>query len=328
VNDRTWLGDVAIELANIRNVVSLTADATPEEAQQLMCSVGRYHDTMQSYQAGIDQLERAVTSLHFESPSFVALLAELAYLHLRMANIEAAERILARASQLQEVTGPPDWNDVAVERSTGELAIRSGNYEQVIRLATETLERKVSPRGRARMWSLVGIAQCSLGEHEAGLGSLEQALALYIALDDAPHIAFAHNNVAEAAWRLQRYSVAAHHQRESLENGLAIEQRLALTTSMIMAARFADLRNDSAAAVRLYFHAQSLLRQAGHELYEGDHAAMQIAIRQAEDRLGRDAVADLTDTEHEISVIAAAEQAFAVFDHETTLTTTSSPTTR
>ncbi len=57
--DRGWIGRVGVELANMRGLVGLLATTEPEIAQQLACSIGLYHHSLQSFTTAIDELTRA-----------------------------------------------------------------------------------------------------------------------------------------------------------------------------------------------------------------------------------------------------------------------------
>lgn len=282
-----------------------------------MCSVGRYHDTVQLYRAGVDELIWASGLLLAPTPSRVALLCELADLHLRMADSDTAHRVLAEAEELELQVGPPDWNDVAVARSLGELANRAGRYGEVVDMAQRTLQRELSPRGAARMWSLLGIAQCSTGDIDAGLSSLERCLGLYRELKDAPAIAIAHGNVAEAAWRSGNTAKAAVHQRACLENGLAIGQQVAIAHSLIMAAHLARLREAWSVALPLYRFAITVLTQAGHELYADERAIVDQTFDRARQLLGQEAIDRFVEEADAMTVIDATAVAQTIFDKET-----------
>jgi len=312
--DRRWLGHVAIELANVRSVVELAGEVEPELAYQLMCSVGRYYDTIQSYQTGIDDLERVAGLLEAPTPSRVALLAEIAHLHLRKGQQEMAARWVAQAVELANEVGPASWDDVAIQRVQGELALRSHDYEAAIAVAQATLDTSPSPQGAARMWSLIGIAQCTTGELAEGLVSLERALDAYVALGDEPQIALAHANVAEAAWRQQHFEIAAQHQRFSLQHALAIGQPLAIAVSLTMAGHMAAHQAQMRDAVLLMSSATMMLNEAGHRLYDEEATAMAETLALAERELGSEAVAQAQREGREFTALKAAELAYGTFD--------------
>jgi predicted ATPase/class 3 adenylate cyclase len=98
--DRRWQGEVGVELGNLRVLVPLTAAGSPELAQQLACTIGRYHDSTASYQAGIDELARYATVLGQPTSVRASLLTTLADLHLRTGDTDSAAADSA-------VTSPP-----------------------------------------------------------------------------------------------------------------------------------------------------------------------------------------------------------------------------
>jgi len=313
-NDRRWLGQVAVELPNVRSVVELVGETNPELAHQLMCSVGRYHDTVQSYQTGIDELERVARDASAPTPSRVALLAEIAFLYLRMAKRDQAAEWVNQAAQLAEQVGPPGWNDTAVERVLGELAIRNGEYAQAVQVGQVALAHQLSEQGSARMWSVVGIAQCSDGNLGAGLEALQQALSTYTSLGDIPHVALAHANVAEAAWRLENYPLAAVHQRHCLEDALAIAQPLAIASSLTMAGRLAAQRQDWRDSVRLLSSASAILDEGGHRPYDEEADAIADVLSQASVVLGPHDLDQAIADGRALGAFAAADLASAAFE--------------
>jgi|GEM_PF-943302 len=312
-NDLAWLGDVALELPNIRNVVDLIGDSNPEVAQQLMCSVGRYRDSVQAYRAGVDELTGAVRSLTAPTPARVALLAELADLHLRMVDFSTAERLLNEAESLQDEVGPPQWNEVAVARSRGVLATQTGDFETALELANAALAQDIAPRAAARMWSVAGIALSSMGDLDRGLDALEQSLGIYIELNDAAAIAIAHSNVAEAAWRLGITDKAAHHQCACLDDGLAIGQQVAIANSLIMAARLAHDIGDWRAAVTMRLWAKAKLGEHGHEMYDDEQLALDTALEAATQEHGSATLTNLIESTAALTVIKAAAYAYRTF---------------
>lgn len=312
--DSTWLGHVAVELANVRSVVELAGGTRPEMVHQLMCSVGRYHDAVQGYQSGIDELERAAHAVPDHTPSRVALLAEIAHLYLRMAKSDQASTWLDEADKLHGEVGPPTWNDVAVQRVRGEMAIRARDYPGAIDVAETALESPISELGAARMWSAIGIARSSEGNLVDGLAALQQALAIYVELGETPQISLAHANVAEAALRLENYPLAARHQRHCLEDALAIGQPLAIATSLTMAGYLADRRGEWSDAVRMLSSASQMLESAGHRPYDEEATMMADTLSTATNALGASAVEALGEQGSSMSVFDAAALAFATFD--------------
>jgi len=314
VNDRRWLGDVAIEIANIRSVVDLVSDIEAELAQQLMCSVGRYHDSVQSYFAAIETLSDAAKSLTQQTPSRVAMLALLADLMLRTGNTDEAASVLDEAAATQAVVGPPAWNDVAVQRTAGELASRTGDFSRASEIAIEALDQDLSLLGEARMWNLLGISRFASGDQAAGLSAFKRELNLYQQIDNAPYIGSAHGNVAEAAWRMGDFGTAAAHQRSCLSEALALGQQVLIAYSLIMASRLAGATERWSDALQLHACAFTLLERAGHQLYDDDSDAAQSTHNEAQKHLDAEAFRKAKDTGQKMLAVDAASLATNIFD--------------
>jgi hypothetical protein len=71
-----WYRDelAGTELENLRAVGHAVAPHDPAAAQQLACSIGRLLDAVQSYSAGIDELEHFASDVPAPTPSRVTLL--------------------------------------------------------------------------------------------------------------------------------------------------------------------------------------------------------------------------------------------------------------
>jgi predicted ATPase/class 3 adenylate cyclase len=310
--DRDWLGTIALEIANVRSVVDLIAAEDPETAQQLMCSVARHHDSVQSYHSGIDEIAQAVATISAETPSFVALQVALSELHLRAGDVAAASTQLDLAESVQDRVGAPTWDDIAIARNRGEIANRTGDFDRAIEIADRALSQEISVAGAARMWSLAGIAHATSGRTEQGLLALENSLANYIELNDVPRINAGHGNIAEAAWRQGALPTAAKHQAACLEGALVVGQQVLIAYSLVMAARLASITEDHATAVRLQQLAEQVLDDAGHQPYEDEIEAFSRIEAAARDELGSDAVQALASTP--LSIVEGASAAHSVFD--------------
>jgi len=112
--DRGWVARMGEEIDNLRGLISLLATDDPSIAQQLAWSIGQYHDLLQSYRHGIEEVARHVSQLDAPTPSRVGLLTLLADLRLRVGEIDLASSLLADARTLQHEVGPPPWDEVAV----------------------------------------------------------------------------------------------------------------------------------------------------------------------------------------------------------------------
>lgn len=315
-NDRRWLTEIAIELTNLRGLVDLLTDIDQHAAQRIMCSVGRYHDQVGNYSTGVDELTRSVDELADPTAPRVALLATLADLHLRRGDVDEAVKYLAEAAELQPRAGRPSWDDTAVERTQGEVALRSGRADEAVSIATKAIALATTQLGAARMWNLKGLAQ-SNGDLEAATTAFSAELELWVELGLDAKIATTHGNLAEMAWRRHDPHGAAAHQRSCLELALLHDMRVLIACSLQMAARFSQDNEEWSDAVVLNAAAKRMIEEAGAELYSEDEQLIQDVHNRAIRTLGAETIESLVrDTRHE-PVLDAARLAMAVFTRTT-----------
>jgi len=313
--DRRWLGETSVELPNIRRVIDLLAEVDGERAQTLACSLCAFHDVTQGFESGVVEVSALTEELVDPTPVRVVLLCWLADLHLRRGDDQLARAPLDLAAELGARVGLPGWADVAVDRTRGEILLRSGSTAEAAEVARQALDRAdLSDVGRARMWNLLGIASISVGDLAASRDAFGNELAIYTALDHETKIAAGEGNLAEVGLRSHDHEAASRHQRASLELALAMGQPVMLAFSSIVAAQIAAGRGEWADAVLLQAAGEAGLAAAGAPLYEADSvtleqlrsdAAQHLDLAELSAQAGRGAVLD---------PVAAAEQARSVFD--------------
>lgn len=284
--DRAWMGEVQLELDNLRALIPLLARYRPEVAQQLACLVGGYRDAIQSYRSGIEEMTRFSSELLFESPSRAALLTALAHLHLRVGDAVAARVAVAEASELSERVGVPSWDDAGVARVMGEVAMRSGDCELAATISDAALARSLSPRGRGRMLNLRGIAKHGLGDFDGALAAFTEERTLHLAAGHEVFLAFAEGNLAELALQRGEISAAARHQQSCLELALALGQPVMLAYSLIVAARIAGMGGSWDTAAQMQAKANAMLQETGQRLYDNDLRANEALLAECERHLG------------------------------------------
>jgi predicted ATPase/class 3 adenylate cyclase len=284
--DRTWIGDVGLELDNLRALIPLLPRDRQEPAQQLACVVGRYLEATQSFRTGIAELSRAAVELGAQTASRVALLTTLADLHLHLGDIAAASSALSEASDLQRVVGSADWDAAGVARTTGEIATQSGDAAGAAAIAETALRSGLSPRGRARMLNLLGIARYSAGDFGGAAAAFSAERLEHLEAGHEAFVAGAEGNLAEIALRLGDVEAAALHQRACLEIALALGQPVMVAYSFIMAARIAGAMGAWPTAVRLQAKATLMLSDIGQRLYENDSRASEELLVDARAALG------------------------------------------
>lgn len=283
--DRLRSGQIADEMENLRALVPMLAVAQPELAQQLACTIGRFYYAVLTPRHSIDELTGYAEQLTTPSPARVFLLTTLANLHVRNGDTESAGRVAAAAAEQCADVGAPPWDDVAVERALGEVALRSRDHETASRIARGALERDLSDRGRARMLNLLGLSSHFAGDDVTAADALQQELDVARTLEDDHLVTIASGNLAELALAYGDASTAARHQRVCLELGLALGSAVQLAMSTIVAARLV-VNDDPALAVRLQSKAEQVLADNAHRLYDEDLDASQRMLEQARQVLG------------------------------------------
>ncbi|MEP7202214.1 MAG: adenylate/guanylate cyclase domain-containing protein [Ilumatobacteraceae bacterium] len=286
--NRGWVARMGEEIDNLRGLISLLANDDPSTAQQLAWSIGQYHDLLQSYRHGIEEVARHAVQLDEPTPSRVGLLTLLADLRLRVGEIDLAASTLAAAKKLQHEVGPPPWDEVAVERTEGELDLRSGDHERAARLAVKVLQRSLPDRGQGRMWNLLGIARFAGGDHAGAAAAFEFELGAWQRLGLEALQVSAHGNIAESLLTFGDRRGAAHHQRQCLQLALRYGQPLMTVYSLMVAARLAADDALWATAVRLQIAADEQLALIGSMMYAADRQAADAVLAEAAAHLGHD----------------------------------------
>ncbi len=268
--DRSWISEVHDEVDNLRALIPLVPEQHQELAQQVACSIGRYHDARQSFQEGIQELTRLVGLLQQPSDVRVSLLATLGYLHLRGGQVDQARKLVEAAGHLQDEHGAPDWDDVAVERARGEITRREGDLAGAVEIARTTLEKPLTDRGRARMYNLLGTTSAAMGDLDTAYDACLEELELNQRLGYEGYVASAHGNLAEVALRLGDMPAAARHQRACLDLAVALGSPALVAFSLIVAARIAGWQHRWTTAVEIHSKAEGELDTIGLVLYDDD----------------------------------------------------------
>jgi predicted ATPase len=309
-----WTGTVGADIENLRGLVPTMAAVDAEQAQRICFTIGRYLDATESYQEGIAELQKYLDLLVDSTPTRVSLLACLGYLYLRGNQLTEAEQVLDEAETLQRQVGSaPDWDDVAVERARGDLAIRVGACREAATDAKRVLARPLSLRGRARMSNQLGIASSALGDLDTARSAFEQEVDAYRQLGDQVFEASAEGNLAEIALRREDYQAAAQHQRACCELALQLGMPVMVAFSLIVAARIGSAREKWSLAAELHAQADVILEQTRIALYESDRKASDEMREQVERNLGRDAYLAAQSTGRTMDLPTAVARANSLF---------------
>ena len=315
-HDRSWSSDVGVEVDNLRALVPLVAEPAGVLAQELAFTIARHLDAVQSFREAIAELQRHVELLDAPSPAAVSLRTTLADLHLRTGDVYAAKEALADAETLlHEVGSLPEWDDVAIERTRGDLACRSGDHVTALEGATRALAGDLSQPGRARMCSQLGIAAMSLGDVDGAESAFEQELEAWRRVGNRVCEASALGNLAEVALRRDVPAVAARHQRACLALALQLGAPAMVGISLIVAARLLAAERRWQEATTLHSQAESILDATGLVLYEDDQRLSDLMLDDARDHLGAAGYGSARAAGHALDLPTAAGMADQVLAH-------------
>jgi tetratricopeptide (TPR) repeat protein len=307
--DRVRCGEIEVEVDNLRALVPLVAQEAEEQAQQLVCSIGQYYFAAHASREGIGELSRYAADMATPSPTRVSLLATLALLHVHHGDVDAARQTLEQAEQVwRDVGAAPIWDEVAVERATGEVALRSGDHAGAAELARRTLGRDLTPRARARMLNLLAIASYFLGDVRRAATAFDEELEVARRLGDEHLMVVAEGNVAELALRREDTASAMRHQAACLDLALALGRPVSVALSLIVAARLMA-ETEPARAAQLHAKAEEVLVENDYQLYDDDQRASQLMLDDVRRRLG-DVEFDLaSDRGRSLTLLDAVSQA-------------------
>lgn len=310
VERRDWASDMAAELDNVRSVVGDLAGVDDELGQALSWAIGRYHDLVNAYAGGASDIERSLHLFRAESPNRVALLALQAYVLLRMGRIDEVTPLVAEAEALAARVGTPPWDEVCVLRVKGDVALRRGDFAEAADLARVGLEEASDPRGRSRMWNLLGVALAGTGDLSAAVDAFDQELATAVAGGLETTRSKTHGNIAEAALRLGMRTRAARHQLECLELARSNGEPVLVAYSVMVAARLlAADPSQLVTAATLHECALHQLEASGHALYGVDAEVREQFRTVVAERLGAEPYAEAAARGRSWELRLAAEQA-------------------
>ncbi len=181
-HDQSWMSEVGIELDNLRGLIAIMPPEDVETAQQIACTIGQFHDAVQTFRDGAAELTRITERLDQASPTRVSLLTTLAYLCARTGQLDRAAATIDEAEAVRRGHGAPEWDEVGIERVRGEIARRRGDLAGAVEIARNALGRALGDHGEARMQNLLGISAAALGDFETAYAACQRELELNQAL--------------------------------------------------------------------------------------------------------------------------------------------------
>jgi predicted ATPase/class 3 adenylate cyclase len=320
---REALGRIATELDNLRGLVAATSRDEPEDqqarAQLLATTVAQFHVSTQSFRGGVAEVTGMAEHLPAPTPARASLLLRLAHLLLEVGDVDAAQRHVDEAVRLHARVGLPAWEPLSIERAQGEIAIRRGDPEAAIRIATNAMGGDLEPLALARMTNMLTIAHNEAGHVAESLAAARLSLAACEALGDEVLVSAALGNVAEAALRLGDIAEAARYQRRALDVAQALGQPRTIAYSLTVAARISAADRERhgdilAASVALITRALAALEDTGQQLYPEDAEATQEVLDEGRRELGGHAYGAAQEAGRAMSLLDAVARAADILE--------------
>lgn len=289
-----WLSKIESEIDNLRAVIRRVAGHDDLLGQQLAWSIGRRHDLRSAISTGTEEMATYLDLLPTPTPQRTANLCLMADLALRSDRSERVDHYISEARASSELAGTPDWDSTCVEKAEGVLALRRDHPDHAVEIARAAIEHSTTPRSRARLLNLIGIASA---EHDR-VGDAIDALRDELAAEEEAGLELmqctTRNNLAEALLQAGDMSGAAQHQSDVLDESRSNQDTMLIAFSVLVAARLCLTGGDAGEALVLQTAGTRMLDDAGIALFASDAQALASAaaqIEQALDHLDHDRAA-------------------------------------
>jgi ATP/maltotriose-dependent transcriptional regulator MalT len=304
-----------LELDNVRCVVRSLAESLDDEeqaiAQTLVWSIGRYHDIVDSFRGGIDEMSRWARVLTAPSPERAAMLAMLAELHLRLGEVDEASHVLAEGEAIVAGCAPPSWDNTVFDRTRGDIAVRRGDLDSAIQIATAALPRASSPRAECRLLNLLGLAYAERGDNVMAADIIRREIDAAERAGMETFLVTSYSNLAEILLRSGDLSGAAASQLDCLELSRTSGGVLPRAFCVVVAAHLAADEEEWALAVQLQAAADVELGRVEWAMYGEDADRRRRLIDDARFALGEHGFAEAETAGASLSIDAAADIAAA-----------------
>jgi predicted ATPase/class 3 adenylate cyclase len=280
-----WLSKVESELDNLRAVVHRVAGHDDLLGQQLAWSIGRHHDLRNAISTGTEEMATYLDLLPTPTPQRTANLCLMADLALRNEHSERVDHWISEARASAELADRPDWDSTCVEKAEGLLALRRDDPERAIEIARSAIEHSTTPRSRARLLNLIGIASAEQDRVDDAIDALRDELAAEEEAGLELMQCTTRNNLAEALLQAGDMEGAAQHQSDVLEESRSNQDATLVAFSVLVAARLCLAGGDAFEALVLQTAGARMLDDAGVVLFASDADALVAAATQIEQAL-------------------------------------------
>jgi len=247
----------------------------------------RRHDLRSAIATGIDEMATYHELLPSPTPQRTANLCLMIDLALRTEYTERADRYLSDARTCADDVGAPDWDSTCVQKAEGVLALRRGEPERAIEIARAAIGRCATPRSRARLLNLVGIASAECDLVDDAVDALRAELAAEVEAGLELMQCTTRSNLAEALLQANDPTGAARHQREVLDEARSNQDTTLIAFSVLLAARLCLVEGEFAEALVLQTAGTRLLADAGIALFASDTEALAAAATRIRTSLDR-----------------------------------------
>ncbi len=302
-----WLGEMTIEIDNLRALIALLAPTDAEHAQLLACSILQYHDITQSLHEGIAEAISFERDLVAETPARIGLLACVAKLYGRSRDVDACEAAITEADGLRETLAEPPWAAGMLANTAGLALLHRGGSDAALALADRELASPSSDLAQARMLNLKAIAASVGGRFDLAEDALIAGLEVERRLGSGREIATTYANLAETALRRGDTRAAAAHQLACLDLAPQIGNTLFVALSLMTAGRMVA-GDDDVTAVALHTRGDMLFTDAGLVPIADDQAVSDAMLSASRQRLGVEAYDDAVRTGRALDLGDAIEQ--------------------
>ena len=234
--------------------------------------------------------EEMTTCLHLlptPTPQRTANLCLLADLALANDHSERVDHYISEARASADLAGTPAWDATCVDKAEGTLALRRGDPERAIEIARAAIARSTTPRSRARLLNLIGIASAEQDRVADAIDALRDELAAEQEAGLELMQCTTRSNLAEALLQAGDMSGSAQHQGDVLDESRSNQDSTLVAFSVLVAARLCLAGGDADEALVLQTAGTRMLDDAGVALFASDAEALAAAAARIEQMLDR-----------------------------------------
>jgi hypothetical protein len=312
--DQQRVYERAVEVDNLRGLVSMLAASDQETAQALACTI---IDQAAYMSSALDEGLAYLALLPMDGVNRLCLLTRCATQANNAGNPDFAETLLDDAVALRvALGGEAAWDDVALDHQLGVAAIIRGDSQAALEVAERAATHATTARGRSRAFNLHALVESEFGDSARAQKWFQLSLETDLEMGDINRAMIDYSNLAENALRAGDGPAAAQHQRHALGIAQQLGNELVIAFSGIVSARLAAATGRWADATRLHAHAIITLTRLNCPLYPSDQASSDRFLEEARAALGLDAFTRLNAEGESLAMTGAVALADAILTAE------------